>query len=139
MAQNYFVPVRARVPEPAPQQQVEPPPDQQQQQAHVRDESLDNGVSDFVLVEVDMTTQDHDHDHELFDRNNVKKDVFHVLKDYQEKLKKRHAMFDTFMAFLRRHAWPHVFWLCSSIAGTLTERSIGVSWQKSMAGFIITR
>jgi hypothetical protein len=54
-----------------------------QAQARVRDEILDNGSSDFVLV--DLTTHDHDHVGEqvlLFDRNNVKKDVFHVLKDW---------------------------------------------------------
>jgi hypothetical protein len=73
-------------------------------QAHVRDEILDNCVSDFVLV--DLTTHDHAHDHVgeqvlLFDRNHVKRDVFHVLKDYPETLKKRHGMFETFMARLR--------------------------------------
>jgi hypothetical protein len=71
-------------------------------EAHVRDEILDNGVSDFVLV--DLTTHDHDHVGEqvlLFDRNHVKRDVFHVLKDYQGTLKKRHGMFETFMGLLR--------------------------------------
>jgi hypothetical protein len=52
-------------------------------EAHVRDGSLDN-VSDFVLV--DLTAHDHDHGgkglQQLFDRNHVKRDVFHVLKDY---------------------------------------------------------